>query len=106
MQEKQTQRQALRLRFSLQVLLKGSIGEGPLGFLGYCPQENVLWPSLTMKEHLEVFAAIKGLRKADAAVTISRWVGATCVLYLPGWEMVGSEEFHCQSRTGDPDHTG
>uniref|UniRef100_A0A452R8H8 ATP binding cassette subfamily A member 8 n=1 Tax=Ursus americanus TaxID=9643 RepID=A0A452R8H8_URSAM len=89
-----------------QVLLKGSIGEGSLGFLGYCPQENVLWPSLTMKEHLEVFAAIKGLRKADTAVTISRWVGATCVLYLPGWEMVGSEEFHCQSRTGDPDHTG
>uniref|UniRef100_A0A452R7V8 ATP binding cassette subfamily A member 8 n=1 Tax=Ursus americanus TaxID=9643 RepID=A0A452R7V8_URSAM len=72
-----------------QVLLKGSIGEGSLGFLGYCPQENVLWPSLTMKEHLEVFAAIKGLRKADTAVTISRWVGATCVLYLPGWEMVG-----------------
>uniref|UniRef100_A0A452R8E6 ATP binding cassette subfamily A member 8 n=1 Tax=Ursus americanus TaxID=9643 RepID=A0A452R8E6_URSAM len=72
-----------------QVLLKGSIGEGSLGFLGYCPQENVLWPSLTMKEHLEVFAAIKGLRKADTAVTISRWVGATCVLYLPGWEMWG-----------------
>ncbi|EFB17327.1 hypothetical protein PANDA_015210, partial [Ailuropoda melanoleuca] len=59
-----------------QVLLKGSIGEGSLGFLGYCPQENVLWPSLTMKEHLEVFAAIKGLRKADAAVTISRLADA------------------------------
>uniref|UniRef100_A0A452T9P9 ATP binding cassette subfamily A member 8 n=1 Tax=Ursus maritimus TaxID=29073 RepID=A0A452T9P9_URSMA len=59
-----------------QVLLKGRIGEGSLGFLGYCPQENVLWPSLTMKEHLEVFAAIKGLRKADAAVTISRLADA------------------------------
>ncbi|XP_045669919.1 ABC-type organic anion transporter ABCA8 isoform X2 [Ursus americanus] len=59
-----------------QVLLKGSIGDGSLGFLGYCPQENVLWPSLTMKEHLEVFAAIKGLRKADAAVTISRLADA------------------------------
>ncbi|XP_034882248.1 LOW QUALITY PROTEIN: ATP-binding cassette sub-family A member 8-like [Mirounga leonina] len=29
-----------------------------------------------MKEHLEVFAAIKGLRKADAAITISRLVDA------------------------------
>uniref|UniRef100_A0A452T9I6 ATP binding cassette subfamily A member 8 n=1 Tax=Ursus maritimus TaxID=29073 RepID=A0A452T9I6_URSMA len=59
----------------------GQVGEfggecGSLGFLGYCPQENVLWPSLTMKEHLEVFAAIKGLRKADAAVTISRLADA------------------------------
>ncbi|XP_073739306.1 ABC-type organic anion transporter ABCA8-like isoform X3 [Callorhinus ursinus] len=59
-----------------QVLLKGSSGEGSLGFLGYCPQENVLWPNLTVKEHLEVFAAIKGLRKADAAITVSRLVDA------------------------------
>uniref|UniRef100_A0A8D1BU19 ABC transporter domain-containing protein n=1 Tax=Sus scrofa TaxID=9823 RepID=A0A8D1BU19_PIG len=55
-----------------QVLLKGSSGGDPLGFLGYCPQENALWPSLTVKEHLEVFAAVKGLRKADAAAAIAR----------------------------------
>ena len=42
-------------------------------FLGYCPQENVLWPSLTTREHLEVFAAVKGLRRADARVAISRY---------------------------------
>uniref|UniRef100_M3YSL9 ATP binding cassette subfamily A member 8 n=1 Tax=Mustela putorius furo TaxID=9669 RepID=M3YSL9_MUSPF len=59
-----------------QVLLKGSNGEASPGFLGYCPQENVLWPSLTVKEHLEVFAAIKGLRKVDAAVTIARLADA------------------------------
>uniref|UniRef100_A0A8C0LGE1 ATP binding cassette subfamily A member 8 n=1 Tax=Canis lupus dingo TaxID=286419 RepID=A0A8C0LGE1_CANLU len=59
-----------------QVLLKGSSGDGSLGFLGYCPQENVLWPNLTVKEHLEVFAAVKGLKKADAAVTISRLADA------------------------------
>uniref|UniRef100_A0A8D1Y9C5 ABC transporter domain-containing protein n=1 Tax=Sus scrofa TaxID=9823 RepID=A0A8D1Y9C5_PIG len=45
-----------------------------LGHLGYCPQENVLWPVLTAREHLEVFAAVKGLRKADASVAISRLV--------------------------------
>ncbi|KAB1265898.1 ATP-binding cassette sub-family A member 6 [Camelus dromedarius] len=51
-------------------------GDGSVKFLGYCPQENVLWPTLTAREHLEVFAAVKGLRKADATVTISRLVEA------------------------------
>nr|XP_010946927.1 ATP-binding cassette sub-family A member 6 isoform X1 [Camelus bactrianus]XP_045367886.1 ATP-binding cassette sub-family A member 6 isoform X1 [Camelus bactrianus] len=51
-------------------------GDGRVKFLGYCPQENVLWPTLTAREHLEVFAAVKGLRKADATVTISRLVEA------------------------------
>ncbi|XP_049715282.1 ATP-binding cassette sub-family A member 6 isoform X2 [Elephas maximus indicus] len=45
-------------------------------FLGYCPQENPLWPNLTVREHLEVYAAVKGLRKADAAATITRLVDA------------------------------
>uniref|UniRef100_A0A8C6QYA3 ATP-binding cassette, sub-family A member 6 n=2 Tax=Nannospalax galili TaxID=1026970 RepID=A0A8C6QYA3_NANGA len=44
--------------------------------LGYCPQENALWPILTVKEHLEVYAAVKGLRKEDAATAISRLVNA------------------------------
>ncbi|KAM8773978.1 ABC-type organic anion transporter ABCA8-like [Rhynchonycteris naso] len=56
------------------VLLKGSSESVPPEFLGYCPQENALWPSLTVREHLEVFAAVKGLRKADATLAISRLV--------------------------------
>ncbi|XP_013358666.1 PREDICTED: ATP-binding cassette sub-family A member 8-A-like isoform X1 [Chinchilla lanigera] len=59
-----------------QVLLSGSSEAKPLGFLGYCPQENVLWPSLTVREHLEVFAAVKGLSKADAPGAITRLVEA------------------------------
>ncbi|XP_012588530.1 PREDICTED: ATP-binding cassette sub-family A member 9 isoform X2 [Condylura cristata] len=59
-----------------QVILKGSSGGEPLEFLGYCPQENALWPNLTVKEHLEVFAAVKGLRKTDATVAIARLVEA------------------------------
>uniref|UniRef100_G1PB77 ABC transporter domain-containing protein n=1 Tax=Myotis lucifugus TaxID=59463 RepID=G1PB77_MYOLU len=59
-----------------QVLLKGSSEGDPLGFLGYCPQENALWPNLTVRQHLDVFAAVKGLRKADATVTITRLVEA------------------------------
>ncbi|XP_032066881.1 ATP-binding cassette sub-family A member 10-like isoform X1 [Thamnophis elegans] len=40
--------------------------------LGYCPQENALWSNLTMKEHLEIFAAVKGIRKDDATMAINR----------------------------------
>uniref|UniRef100_A0A674KE57 ABC transporter domain-containing protein n=1 Tax=Terrapene triunguis TaxID=2587831 RepID=A0A674KE57_9SAUR len=46
--------------------------ESPTGFLGHCPQENPLWPNLTVQQHLEVYAAVKGLRKEDAVVTIKR----------------------------------
>ncbi|KAG8505134.1 ATP-binding cassette sub-family A member 9 [Galemys pyrenaicus] len=59
-----------------QVILKRSSAGEPLEFLGYCPQENALWPNLTVQEHLEVFAAVKGLRKADATVAIGRLVEA------------------------------
>uniref|UniRef100_A0A4W2I769 ATP binding cassette subfamily A member 6 n=1 Tax=Bos indicus x Bos taurus TaxID=30522 RepID=A0A4W2I769_BOBOX len=52
------------------------LGDISIRFLGYCPQENVLWPSLTTREHLEVFAAVKGLRRADAHMAISRLVDA------------------------------
>lgn len=45
-------------------------------FLGYCPQENVLWPFLTLKEHLELYAAVKGLKRGDAAIAIYRLVSA------------------------------
>uniref|UniRef100_A0A8I5TCY7 ATP binding cassette subfamily A member 10 n=1 Tax=Pongo abelii TaxID=9601 RepID=A0A8I5TCY7_PONAB len=45
--------------------------DNSLKFLGYCPQENSLWPKLTMKEHLELYAAVKGLGKEDAALSIS-----------------------------------
>uniref|UniRef100_A0A674KDI6 ABC transporter domain-containing protein n=1 Tax=Terrapene triunguis TaxID=2587831 RepID=A0A674KDI6_9SAUR len=48
--------------------------ESPTGFLGHCPQENPLWPNLTVQQHLEVYAAVKGLRKEDAVVTIKRYV--------------------------------
>lgn len=46
-------------------------GGGKVKFLGYCPQENTLWPTLTVREHLQVFAAVKGLRKGDSTAAIS-----------------------------------
>nr|XP_002748709.2 ATP-binding cassette sub-family A member 6 isoform X1 [Callithrix jacchus]XP_008995894.2 ATP-binding cassette sub-family A member 6 isoform X1 [Callithrix jacchus] len=56
---------------------KGDGGDGKfLKFLGYCPQENVLWPMLTVREHLEVYAAVKGLRKGAARLAIARLASA------------------------------
>ncbi|ELK37047.1 ATP-binding cassette sub-family A member 9 [Myotis davidii] len=65
-----------------EVILKRNSGGDALKFLGYCPQENALWPNLTVREHLDVFAAVKGLRKVDAAVAITRYLWEdTPVLY-------------------------
>ena len=35
--------------------------------MGVCPQHDVLWPELTVGEHLELFAAIKGVPPARTA---------------------------------------
>ncbi|XP_073463290.1 cholesterol transporter ABCA5-like isoform X2 [Aquarana catesbeiana] len=40
--------------------------------LGYCPQHNPLWPNLTVKEHLEIYAAVKGMNKEDTSRAIKR----------------------------------
>uniref|UniRef100_A0A672NVM5 Cholesterol transporter ABCA5 n=1 Tax=Sinocyclocheilus grahami TaxID=75366 RepID=A0A672NVM5_SINGR len=39
--------------------------ENPLEHVGYCPQVNPLWPRITLQEHLEIYAAIKGLHQCD-----------------------------------------
>jgi len=31
-------------------------------FMGVCPQHNILFDDLTVKEHLELFAVMKGLK--------------------------------------------
>ncbi|NWS77632.1 ABCA9 protein, partial [Crotophaga sulcirostris] len=46
--------------------------QGSLGSLGCCPQQDPLWPNLTVSQHLEVYAAVRGMRKGEAAVIISR----------------------------------
>lgn len=42
-------------------------------FLGYCPQDNPLWPDLTVHEHLRVYAAVKGVCKEDTAAAVNRY---------------------------------
>ncbi|XP_010719766.1 ATP-binding cassette sub-family A member 10 [Meleagris gallopavo] len=45
-------------------------------YLGHCPQEDPLWPDLTVHEHLKVYAAVKGVHKEDIATAINRIVNA------------------------------
>ncbi|KAM4524848.1 cholesterol transporter ABCA5 [Odontesthes bonariensis] len=50
--------------------------ENPLEHVGYCPQVNTLWPRITLQEHLEIYAAIKGLKGQDVPGIIKRVVNA------------------------------
>ncbi|XP_006886316.1 PREDICTED: ATP-binding cassette sub-family A member 9-like [Elephantulus edwardii] len=59
-----------------QVILKGGNKEDAIRFLGYCPQENTLWSNLTVRQHLEVYSAVKGLKRGDAEAAITRLVDA------------------------------
>ncbi|XP_028332092.1 cholesterol transporter ABCA5 [Gouania willdenowi] len=51
-------------------------GDTSLEHVGYCPQVNPLWPRVTLQEHLEVYAAIKGLKGQDVPGIIKRVVNA------------------------------
>lgn len=60
----------------VQVLLQGhdAVASSPgQGSLGCCPQQDPLWPDLTVHQHLEVYAAVRGMRKEDADVITSRY---------------------------------
>ncbi|NXP06459.1 ABCA9 protein, partial [Thinocorus orbignyianus] len=39
---------------------------------GCCPQQDPLWPDLTVHQHLESYTALRGMWKGETAVTISR----------------------------------
>uniref|UniRef100_A0A673MN50 Cholesterol transporter ABCA5 n=1 Tax=Sinocyclocheilus rhinocerous TaxID=307959 RepID=A0A673MN50_9TELE len=54
----------------------GQVLENPLEHVGYCPQVNPLWPRITLQEHLEIYAAIKGLCQRDIPNIIKRVVNA------------------------------
>ncbi|NXC10387.1 ABCA9 protein, partial [Orthonyx spaldingii] len=54
-----------------EVLLGGDAAAPCPGVLGQCPQQDPLWPHLTVLQHLEALAAIRGMREKDAALTIS-----------------------------------
>ncbi|XP_008492894.2 ATP-binding cassette sub-family A member 10 isoform X1 [Calypte anna] len=65
-----------------QVLLKSRDGAASAlqdhgaASLGYCPQEDPLWPDLTLHQHLKVYAAVKGVCKEATAAAVNRIVNA------------------------------
>jgi ATP-binding cassette subfamily A (ABC1) protein 3 len=40
------------------------------GVIGMCPQHDVLWPTLTVRQHLELFGELKGVRALENKVEI------------------------------------
>jgi len=54
-------------RFIFKIFIKGhDIQESAdiaYRMIGYCPQHDALWSSLTIREHLQVYGAIRGISK-------------------------------------------
>jgi ABC-type Na+ transport system ATPase subunit NatA len=42
--------------------------------IGECSQDDILWPLLTAREHLELFGGHRGVSKEDMAHTVQRWL--------------------------------
>ncbi|KAL8586837.1 hypothetical protein ACOMHN_052713 [Nucella lapillus] len=42
--------------------------------LGFCPQQDPLWESITLSEHLEVYAALKGVPKNEVPAVVDFFV--------------------------------
>ncbi|XP_045466962.1 cholesterol transporter ABCA5-like [Harmonia axyridis] len=47
--------------------------------LGYCPQHDALWKNITVREHLECYAAIRGVRRSEIPKVVN--------LYLSGLQI-------------------
>lgn len=39
-----------------------------------CKQDDFLWPNLTAKEHLEIFAGLRGVDSDSRSLTVQRWL--------------------------------
>ncbi|KAG0258829.1 ATP-binding cassette sub- A member 1 [Mortierella polycephala] len=42
--------------------------------IGICPQFDILWPKLTVRDHLELFAKIKGVAPSDMDASINQMI--------------------------------
>lgn len=60
--------------------------------LGYCPQHDALWKTITVREHLEIYASIRGVARKD----LSRVVNT----YLHGLQIVDHANKQTQNCSG------
>ncbi|ORX43294.1 P-loop containing nucleoside triphosphate hydrolase protein [Piromyces finnis] len=44
--------------------------------MGYCPQHDILWKELTLREHIEFFLSIRGYDSDDAKVYATQYINA------------------------------
>uniref|UniRef100_A0A8C5QZ00 ATP binding cassette subfamily A member 5 n=1 Tax=Leptobrachium leishanense TaxID=445787 RepID=A0A8C5QZ00_9ANUR len=51
-------------------------GSRPVRFVGYSPQMNHLWPEIRVQEHLEVYGALKGMKRSTLSDIIKRILDA------------------------------
>jgi len=40
--------------------------------IGFCPQEDPLWPVITLKEHLQCYAELRGIPEPDVETIVRR----------------------------------
>ena len=72
------------------------------GLLGVCPQEIALYPSITVAEHLRLFGALAGLRRAAlrrAIGEIAELMQLTDVLGKPAGLLSGGQRKRAQAAT-------
>ena len=72
------------------------------GRLGVCPQETALYPSITVAEHLRLFGALAGLRRAGlrrAVGDIGELMELTDVLSKPAGLLSGGQRKRTQAAT-------
>jgi ABC-2 type transport system ATP-binding protein len=70
--------------------------------LGVCPQETALYPSITVAEHLRLFGALAGLRRAAlrrAVSDIAELMELTEVLAKPAGLLSGGQRKRAQAAT-------
>jgi len=44
--------------------------------MGYCPQNDILWKELTLREHIEFFLSIRGYDSKDAKIYATEYINA------------------------------
>jgi ABC-type multidrug transport system ATPase subunit len=42
--------------------------------VGICKQDDYLWPDLSAKEHLELFAGLRGVNSLDSPKVVAKWL--------------------------------
>lgn len=62
--------------------------------MGYCPQHDALWKNITVREHLEVYASIRGISRKDLPRVINTYLHGLHIA-----EHANKQTQHCSGGT-------